>query len=144
VSVAAAYRELAGWILAYELDLLNGEAAPAVAAERACQRFYERLRPLVTLAGSQAFMSRSLRLAGAEFPFLGSVRAGPSSEECLQGLDAALIDVEAAAATAGFVTVLAHMIGLLVTFIGHDLTMHAIRQAWPDARTQHLGEGDMA
>lgn len=140
---ATAYHKLGASILAYELALLNDDGSPAVAVERACQQFYRRLSPLVTPAGSQAFLSRSLHLAGAEFPFLNDVQAGPTAEECLQGLDPALHDIEETTTTSAFISVLSYMIGLLVVFIGHDLTMHAIRDVWPDAGTSHPEEGDM-
>ena len=139
---ATAHRELGAWILSHELALLKDDAteATAAAAERACRRFYGRLRPLVTLPGSQAFLSRSLHLAAREHPFLVNVRAGSSEEECLQGLDHALNDIDPASAAAAFITVLSHMIALLVTFIGHDLTMHAIREVWPDAYISRRAE----
>src|SRR5690606_7575080 len=53
-----AYDNIGAWILSYELALRGDRGTVAAAAERACQRFYGRLRPLVTLAGSQAFLSR--------------------------------------------------------------------------------------
>lgn len=143
VTEATAHRELGAWILSHELALLKDDATEAAAAEQACRRFYGRLRPLVTLPGSQAFLSRSLHLAAREHPFLVNVRAGSSEEECLQGLDHALNDIDPASAAAAFITVLSHMIALLVTFIGHDLTMHAIREVWPDACTSRPAEGEM-
>lgn len=139
-----AYDNIGAWILSYELALRGDRGTVAAAAERACQRFYGRLRPLVTLAGSQAFLSRSLHLAAREYPFLADVRAGPTDEECLQGLDHALRGIDSARATDAFVTVLSYMIGLLVTFIGHDLTMHAIREVWPDACIPRPAEGEMS
>ncbi len=143
MSQVAAYRELGEWILAYELALLKDGGSPVAAAERACQRFYRRLSPLVTLGGSQAFLARSLHRAVAEFPFLEGVQAGPTAEECLLGLDPALNDIDATATTAAFTAVLSHMIGLLVTFIGHELTMHAIREVWPEAYTSRPAEGGL-
>lgn len=142
MSEAAAYRKLGESILAHERALLNDDGSPAVAVERACQQLYRRLSPLITPAGSQAFLSRSLHIAGTEFPFLHGVRAGPTAEECLQGLDPALNDIEETTTTSAFISVLSSMIGLLVTFIGHDLTMHAIRDVWPDAHTSRPAEGD--
>ena len=71
---------------------------------------------------------------------MAGVRAGATGDPCLEGIEDALDGVEADAALAAFETVFGNMIGLLVAFIGEDLTMHALRQALPELEQGHSGE----
>jgi hypothetical protein len=144
MSGETSHRELALWILGHELRVLGDPGTPEAAAERVCQQLYARLGPLVTVAGSQAFLTRSLRLARDDFPFLEGLRAGPTAHVCLDGMDGALHDVEPELVLDAFVAVIANMIGLLVTFIGEDLAMLTIRDGWPDAGTGRGGGEEMA
>ena len=102
---------------------------------------------LVRLAGADGFRSllaRALTLAKAEAPELHNVQI--SADGTLKGLD----DVEPvrevakpqsagpqsaepkSSAEAGTILV-ASLLELLVTFIGEILTLHLVRDAWPDA-----------
>ncbi|HVK09314.1 MAG TPA: hypothetical protein VM597_11100, partial [Gemmataceae bacterium] len=47
-------------------------------------------------------------------------------------LDGAGHDQDAGAGSEGGVEVVAHLLGLLVTFIGEPLTLRLVRDAWPD------------
>jgi hypothetical protein len=95
-------------------------------------RVCEKLRfTLTRFAGSDGFASllqRAVALARAEVPSLRSVNI--KSDGTIQGL-------EDLAADAGNddpgVAIIAHLLGLLVTFIGESLTLRLIRDAWPDA-----------
>ena len=122
---------LAGWALDRELGQ-RGPGAIVPAAQAACAALYVRLTPLVTGSGSQGFLTRSLHLAQDQYPFLDGLRAGASPDTCLEGLDEALRDVGSDDAYQALVLVLAHMIGLLATFIGDDLAMRILGEAWPD------------
>ena len=73
--------------------------------------------------GFTALLRRALALAGAEFPLLRSVKLSPSGH--LEGLE----DVPAEAA----VPLAAHLLELLVTFIGKPLTLRLLRDAWPES-----------
>ena len=87
----------------------------------------EALRIALTkVAGSEGFaalLRRALALAGAQVPTLQSVKIKPDGH--LEGLDE--VDADAA------VALTAHLLGLLVTFIGEPLTLRLLREAWPDA-----------
>ena len=129
-----AHRDLARRLLDDELGARGDLSSVGNAAERVGQNFSLRLAPLVTGAGSQALLSRSLHLTRPEFEFLERLRVGPSSDHCFEGMDEALRGVEATMALDAFVVVFANLIGLLVTFIGEDLAIHAVREAWPDVQ----------
>ena len=97
----------------------------------------ERLRiSLAKFAGDAGFASllrRALVLASADEPSLQSVKIGA---------DGRLNGVEQLAAETGpgalggeaAVAITAHLLGLLVAFIGEPLTLRLLRESWPDTR----------
>ncbi|MGD9892654.1 MAG: hypothetical protein AB7R89_13470 [Dehalococcoidia bacterium] len=130
-AVTPAQRNLARWLLAQELGTVPEVALPD-AAERACQKLGRRLTRLVTEVGYQALLARALHLARGEFPVLDEVRAGRLADVCLDGLPARAA-VEPATLREALTAVLAAIIGLLVTFIGGDLTLRVVHDVWPEA-----------
>jgi hypothetical protein len=119
-------RDFAERLLAYE----TAAAAPSPVhggplAFRVCEKLR---RPLTTLAGSTGFQSlmfRALTLAKREAPSLRAVqiKSDGSLENCL--LEPNSDD--------GGILLVAHLIGLLFTFIGETLTLRLIQDVWPDA-----------
>lgn len=121
-------RHLARRLLATEAAL--GSAADAPVHE--VVRVSEKLRiSLTRFAGSEGFVAllrRALVLAGAEVPSLRTVKV--VGEGRLEGLDDLLAEAgNAEAATA----IIAHLLGLLVIFIGEHFTVRMVRETWPDA-----------
>jgi hypothetical protein len=51
----------------------------------------------------------------------------------LRGLDDSLRGLEAAEAGASVAAVVAHLIGLLVSFLGEDLGVYPVRKIWPES-----------
>lgn len=115
-------RELAQRLLAYEL----AEANTVNAGTHAVSRVSDKLRrPLTTLAGAAGFRSllaRALTLAKQESPALGAweVKA-----------DGSLESPNGEAEQSGAVLI-AHLIGLMVTFIGESLTLRLVHDVWLD------------
>jgi hypothetical protein len=93
-----------------------------------------RLR-LVRLAGADGFrslLSRALTLAKAEVPSLQSVQVRANGT--LEGFDVEPVPRAASDATEAAGTILvASLLELLATFIGEQITLHLVRDAWPDA-----------
>ncbi len=89
---------------------------------------------LTRFAGADGFASllrRALILARAEMPSLQSVNVGEDGR--LEGFQQLAADTgTGAAAAAAAAAVTAHLLGLLVTFIGKPLTLTLVREAWPD------------
>jgi hypothetical protein len=85
---------------------------------------------LVGREGFHALLARALALAKAEHPWLGGVQVDAAGS--LAGLEAALAVGEPADADAGAAAVLAHLLGLLVTFIGAGLSRQLVSGAWPE------------
>ena len=93
----------------------------------------EKLRiSLTQFAGADGFaalLRRALALASAEVPALKS--ATVSADGRLEGLEQ-LATLPGSVSGAAAVAITAHLLGLLVTFIGEPLTLRLVRQAWPN------------
>lgn len=129
-SPSASTRGLARRLLAVEAA--GNGAADATVHEAV--RVVAKLRVSLTrFAGDDGFTSllrRALSLARADVPGLHTVTLKPDGS--LEGLEA--LAAEAAhdgAEAAG--AIIAHLLGLLVTFIGEPLTLRLVGDAWPDA-----------
>lgn len=112
--------------------LIALEAARDAAAGGAA-RVCDQLRlPLTRLAGAGGFrslLSRALTLAKADDYSLNSVHIREGGVlDGLAGDDGA--------------AVVAHLLGLLVTFIGDSLTRQLVRDAWPDAALDESDDRD--
>jgi hypothetical protein len=115
-------RELAQRLLAYEAVEAGRSMADTQAVCRVCDKLR---RPLSTLAGAAGFRSllaRALTLAKQESPVLGAWEV--KSDGSLQGLNGD-------AAHSGAVLI-AHLIGLMITFIGESLTLRLLQDVWLD------------
>jgi hypothetical protein len=121
--------DLARWLLERETV---GDADPVVAAERVCQNLSPSVSRLVSPAGFQAILSRALHLAAADFPVLEGVTAGMAPATWLEGLDRQVQDVDADEVNSAVVAVLAGLLDLLVRFIGENLTLRLVQEAWPE------------
>ncbi len=136
VKVPPVARTLARRMLLHEV---GGRAEPTAMAEgaaRADARLRGRLTGLIGLTGYTILVARAVRLARAEVPTLEGVAVDTGetgSDGSLHGVhDFARASGDAAAAEAGLSAILAHVIGLLITFIGEDLALRLIREAWPE------------
>ena len=96
---------------------------------RVCEKLRISLTQFVGADGFATLLRRSLVLARAEVSSLQAVRA--TADGRLEGLEALATEAgkDGEAATA----ITAHLLGLLVTFIGESVTLRLIRDAWPDA-----------
>ncbi len=103
----------------------------------------EKLRPpLATLmgnAGYGALLSRALVLATAEVRWLGAVHV--NRDGALEGLGELSMQLDPAEIAEGRVVLLAQLLGLLVAFIGDDLTMRLTREVWPKLSFDGLNFG---
>ncbi len=125
---------LARRVLLYEAGGRMEPEALAQAAERADARLKSRLGSLIGQTGYTILVARAVRLARAEVPTLEGVAVDTGAEGGLQGVRAFALanDGDPRAAEAGLTAILAHVIGLLSTFIGEDLALRLVREAWPD------------
>ena len=134
--MSPAAQVLARRVLRHEAGGRAEPAALAEAAERADARLRARLASLIGQTGYTALLARAVHLAQAEAPALERVSVdalATGAEGGLHGVREFARGVgDAGAAEAGLSAILAHVIGLLVTFIGEDLALRLIREAWPE------------
>lgn len=123
--------EWARRLLAFEASRGPPSDAKANQAVRVCERLRAPLSKLAGLASYRALVSRALALANAEAPALGVLRVGADGQ--LEGCEQLEQHPDAGVAEQGGVALVAHLLGLLVTFIGEPLTLSLVHGAWPDA-----------
>jgi hypothetical protein len=123
-------RDLARRLLAVEAASKSATNAPMHEAARV----FEKLRiSLTRFAGADGFTSllrRALALARADVPSLQTITLKPDGS--LEGLEGLAVDTPNGGPGAA-VAITAHLLGLLVTFIGEPLTLRLVREACPDA-----------
>jgi hypothetical protein len=94
-------------------------------------RVFEKLRrSLCTLAGSEGFRSllaRALTLAKAEAPALNAVHVKPDGTLAME------IPQDSDEMEKCLELLLAHLLDLLITFIGRPLTLGLVMESWPEA-----------
>jgi len=86
---------------------------------------------LAKFAGDAGFVSllrRAVALAGAELPALQSVKIGENGR--LDGAGSAISALGDEAAVA----ITAHLLALLVVFVGEPLTLRLLSESWPDTQ----------
>jgi len=100
----------------------------------------EKLRlPLTVLMGGggfRALLSRALTLATAEVRWLRAVQV--KADGAFEGAEALHERIDPAEFLEGRVEVLAQLLGLLVAFIGPNLTLRLVREIWPQISLSDL------
>ena len=125
-----AMRDLARRLLAVEAASPSAADSRVHEAVRVCEKLRVSLTRFAGADGFTALLRRALALARAEVPALhGIAETANGSIEGLEGLAAHARNVGNDAAVA----ITAHLLGLLVTFVGEPLTLRLMREAWPEA-----------
>ena len=124
-------QDLARRLLAFEAAHDNSSAAGGDVAARVIEELRLRLIKLAGVDGFRSLLSRALTLAKAEVPSLDMVHV--SADGSLEGFDGIEGSEATGAATQAGIVLVAHLLELLVTFIGAPLTLSLVRDKWPDA-----------
>jgi hypothetical protein len=121
-------REFAERLLADETVTAIPSEAKMLVAFRVCEKLRWSLTTLAGAIGFQSLMLRALTVAKREAPSLRAVEVTAGGS--LQDGDAApnLNNHDD-----GGVLLVAHLLGLLFTFIGETLTLRLVHDVWPDA-----------
>ena len=124
-------QDLARLLLAFEAAHENSSDEHVDVAVQVIDELRRHLIRLTGVDGFRSLLSRALTLAKAEVPSLNmvQVRADGSLEEFV-GIEPSQ---EAGAAGQAGIVLVAHLLELLVTFIGAPLTLRLVRDKWPDA-----------
>jgi hypothetical protein len=132
-------RDLARWLLAQEANEDEAPTARVDTALRAVEKLHVLLAKRIGVAGFHALLARALALAKAEVRWLGAVKVTPDG--ALDGFEEAAQHKDSDEAMQGRVALLTQLIGLLITFIGRDLTLRLLRDAWPEAVLDDINFG---
>lgn len=124
-----AMRDLARRLLALEAASRTAADAPAHEAARVLDKLRLSLARFAGPEGFASLLRRALALARAEIPALRTVEATPDGS--LNGFDQVAADAGSSGTDAAL-AITAHLLGLLVTFVGEALTLRLVRDAWPD------------
>ena len=128
--VTPTLREFAQQLLDYETP--EGGSARIDAVLRVCEKLRHSLSALAGVAGFRVLLARALTLAKAEVPWLNAVQV--NEEGVLVGLEEVEPQLDNKEVAQGEVVLIAHLVGLLVGFVGEDLTVSLVREVWPAAR----------
>jgi hypothetical protein len=135
-------RDFAERLIAYETRGNNASETKNPAAFLVGEKLRPQLATLMGSLGFRALLSRALALATAEVPWLRAVRV--KADCSFEGLDEFGAQVDPDEVFEGRVVLLAQLLGLLITFIGEDLTLRLVREVWPKLSLNDLnfGKGD--
>ena len=122
-------RDFARQIIAHEARVRKKSDPTGSVAFYVCETLQPHLATLMGNAGYRALLVRALTLATDGVPWLRAiqVKANGSLEE-LDELRSQLAPEELAE---GQVALLAQLLGMLVAFIGENLTLRLVRDVWP-------------
>ncbi len=125
-------QNLARRLIAFEAAHDNASEARVDVAVQVIGKLRLRLIKLAGVDGFRSLLSRALTLAKAEAPALNTVRVrADGSLEGFDGIEQSL--EEAGAAGQAGIVLVAHLLELMMTFIGAPLTLRLVRDKWPDA-----------
>jgi hypothetical protein len=131
-------RNLAERLMALETRGNNLETKPPVSF-RPCEKLRPYLATLMGSGGFQALLLRALALAKSEVAWLHTVQVkADGTLEAVDGLEGPVSQEEM---TDGCIILLTELLGLLVAFIGEDLTLRMVRDVWPKQSFDDLDFG---
>jgi hypothetical protein len=126
-----AVRDLARWLLEHEAAAGKPIEAKTYGACRVCDKLRDPLSTLAGVAGYRSLLSRALTLAKAEVHALDAYRVNAAGHlEVAEGVEPQQGGDET---TSGEIILVAQLLGLLLAFIGKSLTLHLVRDVWPNA-----------
>jgi len=129
---APVHLETAQWLLALETRNAEDVLGVADAAERACQKFLDRLARLITPSGCQALLSRALYLAQADFQFLAGIDRDLAAAAYLDGLRHRAEGADPRLVHRALAALLGTLIELTALFIGVYVLWRLLLEVWPE------------
>jgi hypothetical protein len=129
-------RDLAERLIAYETTGNKSSGTNTPAAFPVCEKLHPHLASLMGNTGFRVLLARALVLAQAEHPPLRTVQV--KADGALAEVDNIEARVDAKALAEGSIVLVAQLLGLLVAFIGENLTLGLVREVWPNLFTSNL------
>ena len=135
-------RDFAQRLIAYETKGNKSSKTKTATVFLVGEKLRLHLTALMGNVGYRALLSRALALANAEVPWLHAVHVKANGS--FGGLDELGPQVGPETIAEGSVVLLAQLLGLLVAFIGGNLTLRLVREMWPKIPLNDLdfGNGD--
>jgi hypothetical protein len=130
--VIALFRCFARQVLEREAGETGDADELAHALERACTALHNSLAPLISSLGFHMLVRRALHLAARDFPFLVTVHVASKVDFSLHGLGEALDGRDRNEVIESLAAIFAHVISLLVMFIGANLGLRKVSEIWPE------------
>lgn len=132
-------RDFVEALIAHETTLNKSSGTKAPAACLVIDKLRPQLATLMGNMGFRALLSRALALAQPEFPWLRAVHV--RAEGSLEGMDDLGAQIDPEDISGGCAVLVAQILGLLVAFIGEDLTLRLVREVWPKLPFNNLDIG---
>jgi hypothetical protein len=129
-------RDFATRLIAYETGGGKSSVTKTPAAFLVCEKLRPPLAKLAGTGGFHALLSRAIALANPEVPWLRTVHV--NTDGSLEGLEELHAHLDHDELFNGGVVLVAQLLGLLVAFIGEDLTLRLMREVWPKAPLNDL------
>ncbi len=133
-------RDAAQRLIARAIEATETPHKPGHEGFESCDKMRTSLVTLMGQTGFQALLSRALSLAQAEVAWLKVVRVKPGGS--LEGWETPSQQLSPEKWREGRVALLAELIGLLIAFIGKNLTVRLLSEVWPKAPLNHLDFGE--
>jgi len=130
-------RRLAEHLLRFESVPGKRSAGNGTAVARACHKLGSVLGPLVGVLGFRTLIDRALTLAKTEVPGMSAVQVG--ADGVLVGIGEGVAQSSNGKIAKGEVLLIAHLVGLLIVFLGEALTLGLVQDVWPKATLDHFG-----
>ena len=132
-------RHFAKRLTAYERRANKPSETNTPPAFQVCEKLRAHLATFMGTAGYRELLSCALPRASAELPWLGAVRV--KTDGALDGLENLKAQHNSDELFEGGVVLVAQFLGLLVAFIGENLTLRFVREVWPTVPLDDLDFG---
>jgi len=129
-------RDLAARLIGYEAKANPPSVPNPPAVFHVCEKLRPHLAGLMGKGGFHAVLSRALAVAGAEVGWLRAVKV--NVDGVLEGWNHAEGHEGAEEQTDAGALLVAHLLGLLVAFIGDNLTLRLVREVRPKVSLDDL------
>lgn len=132
-------RDFAERLIAYETKINKSSEIKIPAACLVIGNLRPHLATLMGDVGFHALLSRALTLANAKVTWLRAVHV--KEDGTFNGFNEVEAEIGSDEIFEGCVVLVAQLLGLLAAFVGNDLTLRLVHEAWPKLPLNDLDFG---